>query len=85
MADYERFMRDEHIPDLLETGLFTDAALMSDGNGIFRIVYVCGSRTDLESYLTRFADAMRQKSLDRFPTGVEVSRTEWNVLETWEC
>ena len=84
-ADYEQFMRDEHIPELLATNLFTDAELMSDGNGSFRIVYVCGSRADLESYLTKFAAAMRQKSLDRFPSGVEASRAEWNVLETWEC
>lgn len=85
VADYELFMRDEHIPDLLATNLFTDAELMSDGNRSFRIVYVCDSRADLESYLAKFAAAMRQKSLERFPSGVEVSRAEWNVLKTWEC
>ena len=84
-ANYEQFMREEHIPELLATGVFTNAELMSDGNGSFRIAYMCESRAELETYLTKYAAAMRQKSLDRFPCGVEVTRAEWNVLQTWEC
>lgn len=84
-AEYEQFMRDEHIPDLLATGLFTEAELLSDGKSTFRIMYVSNSRADLDRYLTEFAPSMRQRSLDRFPAGVEISRAKWNVVQTWEC
>ena len=84
-AEYERFMRDEHIPDLLATGLFCGARLVADENGNFRIAYESKSRAELDRYLAEFALQLRQKFLDRFPTGVEISRSEWNVAQTWEC
>ena len=84
-AEYEQFMRGEHIPDLLATGLFIEAELLADGNGTFRMVYISNNRADLDRYLAEFASEMRRRSLERFPVGVEVSRAEWNVVETWEC
>jgi hypothetical protein len=84
-ADYERFMREEHIPDLLATDLFTEAELLTDGNGSFRMVYISNNRAELDRYLTEFAPEMRRRSLDRFPEGVDISRAEWNVVQTWEC
>ena len=84
-AEYERFMRDEHIPDLLATGLFIEAELLSDDTGTFRIIYISNSRTELDRYLGEFASEMRRKALDRFPIGVEISRSEWNVVQTWQC
>jgi hypothetical protein len=84
-AEYERFMRDEHIPDLLATGQFCGAKLMADGNGSFRIAYESKSQANLDRYLAEFAPDLRQKFLDRFPLGVDVSRAEWKVVENWEC
>lgn len=85
IVDYERFMREQHIPDLLRTGLFCGAKLMTTGGGNFRIAYETRSRDDLDRYLIKFAARLRQDFLDHFPKGVELSRAEWEVIETWEC
>ncbi len=82
-ATFERFMREHHIADVLATELFTRASLETSEPGRYRIRYFAASATDLDRYLARHAPRLRQDVKDRFPTGVQLSREVWNLIETF--
>lgn len=78
-TEYERYMQQRHIPDLLATGYFRSVTFTRTGNR-YRISYVSD---DLESYLANDADRLRADFAAHFPTGVEVGREVWEILEEW--
>jgi Domain of unknown function (DUF4286) len=82
-VQYEEYLRDQHIPDLLATNLFSGASLSKSETGSYSIRYEALSREALDRYLSEYAPALRKNSMDHFPEGVELSRTEWTVIETW--
>lgn len=66
------WMKEEHIPELLATGLFTDSRLsrlleQDESEGItFSAQYYCENIDDYQTYITRYAPQMREKGLKRF-------------------
>jgi hypothetical protein len=80
---YERYMRERHIPDLLGTGAFVAASFSRSAAGRYRIRYEARSREQLDSYLAEHAPRLRQHFTDTFPAGIELSREEWTVVESW--
>ena len=78
---YERYMRERHIPDLLDTGAFLDASIAVSAPGRYRIAYTAIDRATLDAYLRDHAGRLRADFLAHFPEGVDVSREEWTVLE----
>lgn len=83
-ADYERYMRDRHIPDLLGTGAFAGASIGRSSPGRYRVRYEAHDREELDRYLRDHAPGLRDHFMATFPSGVEVSREEWVVLERWD-
>lgn len=83
VAEYERFMRQHHIPALLATGHFSSAAFTRSTAGRYRIRYEALSQAGLERYLGSDAEALRAEFVRRFPAGIELSREVWSVLEAW--
>ena len=81
--DYEHYMIERHIPDLLETGVFERASLSRSSSGRYRVRYEARNREALDLYLAEHADRLRQHFAETFPLGIEVSREEWVHLETW--
>jgi hypothetical protein len=79
-ADYERYMRDEHIPEVLATGCFARAALERGGEGRYRTRYEAASRALLERYLREHTAELRARFAARFPEGIRLSRMEWETL-----
>jgi len=78
----EQWMRNTHIPEMLETGCF--AAIHFDhSDGRFRTVYQAGSTAALDRYLVEYAPALRASFARQFPTGVAVSRETWVQLQAW--
>jgi hypothetical protein len=67
-----RWMKEEHMPELQRTGLFTDYRLcrlleQDDREGpTFSAQYFCDSMEDYKEYINHHADAMRQKGLKKF-------------------
>jgi hypothetical protein len=84
-GEYERFMRDQHIPDVLNTGAFTSASFHIAIGGLYQMRYEAESRESLERYLNEDADALRKDLIGRFPDGIEFSRREWDLIQTWKC
>lgn len=80
---YEEYMRGRHIPDLLATGAFAEASISRSAPGRYRIRYEARSRAALDEYLAVQAPRLRNHFLAIFPTGIELAREEWDVLERW--
>ena len=79
--DYERFMQNRHIPDLLATGHFFEASFERAVPGRYRIRYAAPTSEALAEYLEEHAPQLRQEFIDRFPEGIDVEREEWVVLQ----
>ena len=77
---YERFMREQHIPDLLATGAFVAASFSRSAPGRYRIRYEAADRATLDRYLAEHAPRLREDLLRHFPSGVDLSREVWEVL-----
>lgn len=80
---YERYMRERHIPDLMQTGAFAAASFSRSAAGRYRIRYEAKTRQALDKYLAEHAPRLREHFTDTFPTGIELVREEWTVLESW--
>ena len=82
-VDYEQYMIERHIPDLIDTGSFEGATFSRSSDGRYRIRYEARSREALDQYLSEHAHRLRQHFADTFPDGVEVSREEWTNIRNW--
>lgn len=77
---YERYMLERHIPDLMQTGAFTAATFERSAPGRYAMRYSSPDRKTLDEYLNEHAPRLRADLLEHFPEGVELSRTEWEVI-----
>lgn len=83
IGDYEKYMREQHIPDLLNTGNFSNAFFTRAGKNRYRIQYHAHNKAALDQYLANDATRLREDFAGHFPVGVEVSRENWEVLQNW--
>jgi hypothetical protein len=81
--EYERFIREDHIPALMATGCFRSAALTRVAPGRYRMRYDADMRADLDYYLARHAARFRAEFVARFPSGVSLEREVGEVLQVW--
>ncbi len=81
--DYQSYMIERHIPDLLETGEFAGASFSRSRPGRYRIRYAAHNRESLDRYLAEHAARLRQHFAETFPTGIELSREEWEEIRIW--
>lgn len=79
IADYERYMTEQHIPDVLATGYFYFAEMTRSGNR-YRVSYYTKRREMLDAYLASDTERLRADFAEHFPTGVEVTREIWDVI-----
>ncbi len=84
IAEYEEFMTERHIPDLMATGAFASATLSRSSPGRYRIRYEARSRESLDEYLANNAQRLRNHLAGTFPAGIEFTREEWEVLAAFE-
>jgi len=83
VEEYEKYMRERHIPDLLKTGCFRGANFSRSSENRYRIRYEAFSQKALDNYLANDADILRADFLTHFPEGVELSREVWEVLQVF--
>lgn len=84
IEDYEKYMRETHIPDLLETGCFSSAFLTIANQNRYRIQYHAHDQKALDEYLQNHAPRLREDFLSHFPKGIALSRENWEILQSWE-
>ena|SRR4028118_1356622 len=81
---YEKYMRGQHIPDLLATGYFRGAKFTSSTKNRYRILYEAHNQESLNQYLENDATRLRADFLANFPAGIELSREIWHLVEHWQ-
>lgn len=84
IEEYEKYMLERHIPDLLATGFFVGARMARSGKDRYRIQYEAPDRKSLDEYLETEAARLREDFLAHFPQGVELTRENWEVLRIWK-
>ena len=85
IEEYEKYMRERHIPDLLATGFFQAADFTCSAAGRYRICYKASNCALLDEYLRTDAERLRADFLTNFPEGIELSREIWEVMQSWEA
>ena len=83
VEEYEKYMREQHIPDLLATGYFRGASFTRSSENRYRIRYEAFSQAALDDYLRNEAERLRADFKAHFPGGVELSREIWEVLQVF--
>lgn len=83
IEEFEKYMRERHIPDLLATGFFRAAYFTRSSENRYRIQYHAHDRKALDEYLKTDANRLRADFLAHFPTGIQLSRENWDVLQSW--
>jgi hypothetical protein len=81
--EYERYLRQTHVPDLLATGHFTAASVERTDDGRVRTRYEAPDLAHLERYLAEDAPRLRAHAAERFPTGLALSREIWTIVQRW--
>lgn len=70
--DWLSWLKDEHIPEVLSTGCFNDAAILrllevDDGEGpTYAVQYKAESKAAYNLYVNKYASMLRQKSFDKW-------------------
>jgi hypothetical protein len=81
-----KWMKEEHIPDLMELGLFTDARLCQlleqdeDEGKTYTAQYFCEGMEQYNKYITEYAPIMREKGFSRFGNKFVAFRTVMKVV-----
>lgn len=86
-ADWVRWMRDTHIPDVMSTGMFLSYRMSrllghehSDSD-IFTVQYLVKDMAHLQCYQSEFAPELQQQHKARYEGRYAVFRTLMEVLD----
>ncbi len=78
--EYEQYMLETHINDLLETGYFKSAEMARVTDGVYRMRYLVKDRETLEKYFETDVERLREDFNKKFPEGVQLSRQILEIL-----
>lgn len=86
--DWLTWLRKEHIPAVLRTGMFLRATLLrvhafEQGGLTYAVQYVSEDMAHYERYLRDFAPALRAETQQRYGDKVVAFRTMLEVMETF--
>ncbi len=86
-ADWLDWMKTEHIPEVLATGMFVSYRMLRilndedpDGKS-YAIQYTCKDHATLQAYLGSYAPALQKKHKDRYNNSYIAIRTLMKVEE----
>lgn len=85
--EWLRWMREEHIPDVMATGLFLDSRMVrvlseEDAGLTYAVQYTCADMSTYDRYWEAFAPALQAKTLARFGDRFVTFRTLLEVVHT---
>jgi len=84
--EWAAWMKTEHMPDLLNTGLFTESRLcrlleQDESDGItYAAQYHCNSIEQYNNYIDNFAETMREKAFKAYGGKFVAFRTVMEIL-----
>ncbi len=86
-ADWLEWMKNTHIPEVMNTGLFLGNRFMrvigdeESGGGTYSVQYLCESMEKFKQYEAKFAPALRAETITRYQDKFIAFRTLLEVLE----
>ena len=81
-----QWMKDEHIPDVINTGCFTKATLcklleVDDEDGpTYTVQYHAASKVDYSRYIEKYAPLMRKKVTDKWGNNIVAFRSLMEIV-----
>lgn len=83
-----KYMREEHIPDVLKTGCFLEArftrVMVKEEQGVtYSTQYLCESEEILQKYADDFAPALQKDHKDKFEGKFAAFRTMLDVVDVF--
>ena len=84
--EWLQWMREKHVPDVLNTGMFISAHICrlldqpEEDHSTYVIQYSCESREKYDSYITRFAGALRDEFNTRYKDRFVAFRTLMEIV-----
>jgi hypothetical protein len=87
--EWLRWMKEEHIPDVLATGKFSSARLFrvcteDEKETTYAVQYTTTSKETLNAYYEQDAPRLRQEGINRFGAALAAFRTELQLLHIHE-
>ena len=87
--DWGRWMKEEHIPAIMATGLFSGYRLMrileeqdaGDDGLTYAVQYLCPSATQFDEYLKTYASGLQRAAREKFYNQTVTIRTLMQVIE----
>jgi len=79
-AEFERYMSDEHIPEVLATGCFAAAFFAKEGNQ-YTTAYHVNTPEDLQRYFDKHTAKLRDDFVQRFGDSVQASRRVLDIVK----
>tara|TARA_B100001564_G_C20562810_1_gene634555 strand:+ start:743 stop:1051 length:309 start_codon:yes stop_codon:yes gene_type:complete len=88
IQDWLNWMRNDHIPEILSTKIFTKAQINrvitnNDSGYTFAVSYSCNSMKDLHNYQVNYAPLLQQKHSKKFGDKVVSFRTIMEVIDVF--
>ena len=86
--DWLKWMENEHIPEVMKSGLFTKAQINrilsnQDNEYTYCIAYTCKTTKDLHKYQTHFALKLKEKHNNRYGEKAITFRTLMEIVKTF--
>lgn len=85
--EWLEWMREIHIPEVMETGKFVSCRLSKllshkeENSQNYSAQYVCKSMKELNEYQQLFSKSLQKKSLEKFADKMLAFRTELEIIE----
>ena len=81
-----QWMKDEHIPDVINTGCFTKATLCKlleadDSDGpTYTVQYLATTDADYQRYINEYAPVMRKKVIEKWGNNIAIFRSLMQIV-----
>ena len=80
-AEFETYMSEEHVPDLLATGCFAAAFFARAEGNKYVFGYHVNAPEDLQRYLDNYAAKLRDDVVQHFGKSVQTSRRTLDIVK----
>jgi hypothetical protein len=80
-SEFERYMSDEHVPDVLATGCFAAAFFAQADDNKYVFAYHVNTPDDMQRYLDNHAAKLRDDVIRRFGDNVSTSRRMLDIIK----
>ena len=78
-AEWESYMSETHIPEVLATGCFAAAFFAKEENR-YTIAYHVNTPEDLQRYVAEYAEGLRTDVANRFGDDIQLSRRTLDIV-----